>query len=312
MHYYFKTPLEKANNLSKLLGINLFIKRDDLFPSLEGGNKARKLNYIINNSVKKNYNAIVTAGSVNSNHLRATSLMAARLGWESILLIHDPVPAKIEGNLKIISLTDACLKFINRNDLEEEKRKAIEELKRKGKKPLWIYGGGHCLEGVIAYYDAVIEIKKQLGKIIPEFVIVASGTGTTQAGLIVGFNKFYPNCKVLGVSVSYPAYKGRAIVSETIDRFNNYIKDNGKLKYEIYFDDEFIGKEGYGKSYDDIYKIIKTAAKTEGLILDPIYTGKAFYALTKYVENGFIPLNSNVIFWHTGGLFNLLSDNLIF
>ena len=302
------SPIFKANRISHIWGINLFIKRDDLFPLSGGGSKARKLCYILNNKVQKENNAIVTAGSNQSNHLRATALWAAKLGWKLICVIHDDEPAKYEGNLKIVKLTGAELRFVQKSEVKEAMDKAMVDLSNEGYNPFYIWGGGHCVEGSFAYYEAVKELKEQLGNIIPDYIVVASGTGTTQAGLEIGVRQFFPICKVLGVSIAREQQRGKSVILKSMKELNDYLNNPIKMPFDIFFDDRWICG-GYEATYPDLLETIHWAARTEGLILDPTYTGKAFHALRKYVETGIIPENSNVVFWHTGGLLNLMATS---
>jgi D-cysteine desulfhydrase len=302
--------LESFNLVGTELGVNLRIKRDDLYPLPGGGSKARKLNYILNEDIRKNYNAIVTTGSNQSNHLRATALWAAKLGWKLICVIHDNEPEKYEGNLKIVKLTGAELRFVQKNEVKEAMDKAMSDLSNEGYKPFYIWGGGHSVEGALAYYEAVKELKEQLMGVQPDFLFVASGTGTTQAGIEIGVRQFLPGCKVIGISVARDEQRGKEAVLESMGTLNNYLGNPITMPDNIEFDDNWMGC-GYEATYPELIDTIKWAAKTEGLILDPTYTGKAFHALRMYVKNEVIKPNSNVVFWHTGGLLNLMATNKI-
>ncbi len=304
------TSIQKSNIIAEFLGVKLFIKRDDLYPILGGGNKARKLDYIMPIAKTNGYNSIVTSGSNQSNHIRATSVYAASLGWKSIIIIHDNKPKLYQGNLKITSLTATELRFVDKINVKQEMDNAMNELKEQGLNPLYIFGGGHCVEGSFAYYEAVKELKDQLGNTKPDFIVVASGTGTTQAGLEIGICQFYPECKVLGVSVARNKKRGKEAILNSMKELNEYLKIPISLPDDIYFDDQWMGN-GYEEIYPELIETIRWASKTEGLILDTTYSGKAFHALIKYVENGLIPKNSNVVFWHTGGLLNLMASNKI-
>lgn len=305
-----KTPVNIIMNINNILGINIYVKHDDLYPLPGGGSKARKLNYILNEDIRKNYNAIVTAGSNQSNHLRATALWAAMLGWKLICVIHDEEPEIYEGNLKIVKLTGAELHFVHKTEVKEAMDKALFDLSNEGYKPFYIWGGGHCVEGAFAYYEAVNELKEQLAGAKPDFLFVASGTGTTQAGIEIGVRQFLPSCKVVGISVARDEQRGKVAILESMAILNDYLGNPIHMTNDIEFDDNWIGS-GYEAIYPELIETIKWAAKTEGLILDPTYTGKAFHALKMYVTNGIIKPNSNVVFWHTGGLLNLMATNQI-
>ena len=166
---FYRTPLHKLNyELFSKLNINLYIKRDDLYPISGGGNKGRKLEYIINNKAKKKYNALVTTGGSQSNHIRASLIRAKELGWKSHIIIHDHKPQVEEaGNLKLTKLMADKVTYVDIKDVAVSMDNAISELKREGYNPMYIWGGGHCLEGTLAYHNAVIELSSQLKKFSP-------------------------------------------------------------------------------------------------------------------------------------------------
>lgn len=301
-----KTPFLFLQGISEIIGINIHVKHDDLYPLPGGGSKARKLNYILNKNVQKKYNAIVTAGSNQSNHLRATALWAAKLGWKLICVIHDDEPDVCEGNLKIVKLTGAELRFVQKTDVKREMDKAMVDLSNEGYKPFYIWGGGHCVEGALAYFEAVRELVDQLMGVKPNFLFVASGTGTTQAGIEIGVRKFLPGCKVIGISVAREKKRGKEAILKSMKELNEYLGNLVKIPENIEFDDSWIGS-GYEAIYPELLETIKWTARTGGLILDPTYTGKAFHALKMYMKNGIIDPGSNVVFWHTGGILNLMA-----
>ena len=303
---FYRTPLHKLNyELFSKLNINLYIKRDDLYPISGGGNKGRKLEYIINNKVKKKYNALVTTGGSQSNHIRASLIRAKELGWKSHIIIHDHKPQVEEtGNLKLTKLMADKVTYVDIKDVAVSMDNAISELKREGYNPLYIWGGGHCLEGTLAYHNAVIELSSQLKKIQPQYIFLASGTGATQAGLVSGAKQFFDDCKVIGISISRDAKKGKNEVYNSVRQIENHLGFNRCSMKDIYFDDSFSGG-GYDISYKGLDEIIKDLAKF-GIILDKTYTAKAFYGMIEYALQGKIKPNSNIIFWHTGGLLNFL------
>lgn len=304
----FLSPICYSRRLFK--SIRLVIKQDNLYPSLGGGNKARKIVYILNNDIKKKFNAIVTTGSNHSNHLRATALWAAKSGWKIVCVIHDNEPAIFEGNLKILRLTGAELHFVQKKDVKEAMDQAMIDLINRGYRPFYIWGGGHCVEGSLAYYDAVRELKAQLNGTSPDYLFVASGTGTTQAGIEVGVRHLLPHCKVFGISIARENKRGAEVILDSMRELNQYLKQPIIMPCDIEFDDRWVG-DGYEAVYPELIDTIRWAAKTEGIILDPTYTGKAFHALKMYVEKGIVENNSTVVFWHTGGLLNLMASHHI-
>jgi D-cysteine desulfhydrase len=301
------TPINSLYNISKILKINIRVKHDDFYPFPGGGSKARKLNYILNEDIQKKYNAIVTAGGNQSNHLRSTALFAAKLGWKLICIIHDDKPEKYEGNLKIVKLTGAELRFVQKAGVKEAMDNAMTDLSNEGYNPFYIWGGGHCVEGALAYYDAAKELKAQLKEVKPDYLFVASGTGTTQAGIEIGVREFLPDCQVIGISVAREEKRGKEVILDSMEKLNNHLGNPIIMPADIQFDDRWTGG-GYEATYPELLNTIKWVGQREALVLDPTYTGKAFHALKMYAQNGRIEPGANVIFWHTGGLLNLMAS----
>ena len=307
MGFRQSTPLLRYDRISEQLGVSLWVKHDDLFALAGGGNKARKLQHILAEGIRQACDALVTSGSSHSNHVRAAALMAARLGWRAKLVIHDKPQRHFEGNLLLSDITGAEISFCERKDVSQRMDEAMTSLKNDGYNPLYIWGGGHCLAGGLAYYEAVSELTEQATNLNcrPDFLFVASGTGTTQAGLHVGCSQFLEKARVVGVSVAHDKESGQANVSSSV---NDLAKSLGLagVENEVTFDDGFVCG-GYAKTSQTLFELIRWAARTEGLMLDPIYTGKAFHAVRSHILSGQIPQGSTVCFWHTGGLMNLVS-----
>lgn len=299
------TPIQISCGLSQKIGVDLRIKRDDFFPMSGGGNKARKIWYIVDYAIKNGYDALVTNGGIQSNHARAAALASAEKGLECKLVLHGDTGKahKLEGNLLLMHLADADIEVVSLSQLSEAMDRSMEELRAKGLNPLYVWGGGHCVQGALAYYEAVKEFKKQAGNWEPDYVLFASGTGTTQAGLAVGFAD--RNIKVIGVSVAREKERGEAVVRSAVDELADYLGIGKNI--DVYFRDDWICG-GYEKFDDAVVENINMAAKYDALILDPTYTGKAFTGLVDMVNNGEIAKGSKVLFWHTGGILNLMSS----
>ena len=241
--YNFNTPLQKLNHeFFEKTNVNLFIKRDDLYPISGGGNKGRKLNYIINEKNINKYDAIVTTGSNQSNHIRASLIKAKELGWKSHIIIHDKKSdGALRGNLKISNLLADKITYVDIKDVANAMDRAIFEFKKKGYKPLYIWGGGHCLEGALAYHNAAIELKNQLINTEPDYIFLASGTGATQAGLISGTKLCFKDCKVIGISVSRNKKKGEIEIFKSVEELEKYFKVKRCQTQDIIFDDSYSG-----------------------------------------------------------------------
>jgi len=282
--------------------VNLWVKHDDEFPDAGGGNKVRKLQFIFAEAERSGCDAIVTTGGASSNHVRAAALLSARRGWLARVIIHDPEPAAWSANLRLARLAGAELTFCNHAALPSAMDAAMDELRGAGLCPCYIWGGGHTPAGGQAFRAAAFELADQCVEraVRPDFIVVASGTGTTQGGLHVGASVALPHTSVLGISVSHDRAGGMHRVQDTL----RMLAAEGADRIE--FHDEFLGG-GYGRSDADQAETMRWAARTEALLLDPIYTGKAFHGLRRLVASGRIAPGSTIVFWHTGGLLNLLS-----
>lgn len=297
------SPVVCYEQLSAALGITLSVKHDDYLAGAGGGNKVRKLQYIMPTAAQRGYNALVTTGSAQSNHIRAAALMAAQQGWHARIIVHEAEPEKYLGNLLIAQLAGAEISFCRREDVAKAMDQAMDELSGRGLKPLYIWGGGHCLEGAYAFYMAADELMKQCEGKLPDFIVHASGTGTTQAGLVAGFQG--TSIQVIGVSVAHDASRGASVVRDSLNQLGRHLNADYSA-VSLQFRDEW-REGGYGKVSDRLIATIRRAARCS-LLLDPTYTGKAFLALEDMVASGEIPRGSRVLFWHTGGLMNLLSS----
>ncbi len=289
--------------------VDLRIKRDDLFYQTIGsaGSKARKAPYIVNYAASLGCDCVVTNGAINSNHTRATTLYASRCSIKTHLVLHtsDPKNPPSGTNLFLSRLCRPYIEYCRLDDLGKAMDKAMEYEKTNGLSPFYIWGGGHCPQGTRAYVDAVQEFLEQTDDWIPDYVFVASGTGTTQAGLTIGFANF--PTRVIGVSVARSKERGTEVVEQAIRDYGVFFKEDVP-KAPVYFDDSalFGGYEGYS---DSLLKVIEKVAST-GLILDPTYTGKPFFRMLQMVEHGEINPGAKILFWHTGGLLNLISSSI--
>lgn len=303
------TAIESLPYLSASLGIEVLVKRDDLFGDSGGGNKARKMRYIVHAARRAGASTLVTTGGLQSNHARATALAAAREGWRCHLVLHgDPATNEVAaGNYLLTSLLGARIDIVPSSEIAAVMADSIRQLKSNGEVPYEIQGGGHCTEGAMAYVDAVNELKQQAEALDwhPDVVVCASGTGTTQAGILAGFESSAAPPRVIGVSVARTSPRGTAVVTAAyrdIRRALGYTAN----ELPVEFRDDWIDG-GYEVASDRVLAAIRLAARCDGLLLDPTYTGKAFCGLVDMVNRGEIPQGSRVLFWHTGGLVNLLA-----
>ena len=299
-----RSPLEPLPALGAQLGIELLCKRDDMLPYYYGGNKVRKIFGICRHAEALGSDALVTTGGLHSNHARVSALAAAARGWRTTLVLHAEAGAPTSsGNALLARLAGAEVVLVEPSEIAAAMQRAMDTLTRQGYTPFEIPGGGHCLSGSLGYVAAVHELAAQCG--VPDYVIVASGTGTTQAGLLVGCEQLGWSTRVLGVSVARAQQRGEAVIDEACAELRAHFGTAHTPRSPEFFDDWVGG--GYEQVYPELLDTIRWAA-LNGLLLDPTYTGKAFQGLVSMVREGKIEAGARVVFWHTGGLINLLAS----
>jgi D-cysteine desulfhydrase family pyridoxal phosphate-dependent enzyme len=302
------TPLEDAPRLTEALGgPRILVKRDDLTGLALGGNKARKLEFLCAQAVVENADVLVTGGGVQSNHARMTSAAANRLGIGCHLVLAGPQPETSSGNLLLDRLMGATLEFGASGHyphLEQAIVDAAARLAASGRRPFTIPIGGASVTGVVAYADAVDELRAQLtaaqratpGLANPSWIVVADGSGGTHAGILAGLGD--ASMRVVGVDVGT-----RPDLDDAVPRLAEQAAAmSGRIRptAEVIVDHEHYG-DGYGALSPAAFEAMTIAARTEGLVLDPVYTGKAMAGLMTWIRDGRIRTDESVVFWHTGG-----------
>lgn len=292
----FPTPLEPASRLAAALGLRedrLWIKRDDLTGLGGGGNKVRKLERTVAAALRDGADALVTTGAAQSNHARLTAAAGARLGIPVTLVLSGGPGAAPAGNLLLDGLFGASIRWAG--DADDERLAVLAgevaaELASSGARPAVIPFGGSNRDGALAYADAADELRAQLGQ--EGVSVVAVGSGGTMAGLVAGLGADH----VLGVhtgAVSDP----RAVVADLAGAVTAGRVAPGTLRLRT----DQVGA-GYGVLTEETAAAIRLAARTEGTVLDPVYTGRAMAGLIAAVRGGDIGADVPVVFWHTGGL----------
>jgi D-cysteine desulfhydrase family pyridoxal phosphate-dependent enzyme len=287
---HIPTPVDEAPRLSEALGISLCVKRDDLTGLAMGGNKARKLTRLVADAIDRGCDVLVTGGGVQSNHVRQTAGAAARLGLDAHVVLgaaraddlHAPA-----GNVLLDALFGASIECIatgEYDDVEQAIVDAAARLRAAGRNPYAIPVGGASPPGVAAYVDAAHELRSQRSDV--DVVFVADGSGGTHAGLLTGFGTDGP--RVVGVDVGARPELARAI---------SRMADHGATPE---LDADHIGP-GYGTPDERTIAALRLAARTEALVLDPVYTAKAMAALMSWAREGRLAAATSVCFWHTGG-----------
>ncbi len=311
------TPLQPLSRLQALIGGPLiWLKRDDMTGSTLSGNKVRKLEFIVAQAQKDGVTALVTCGGIQSNHCRATALIAAQLGMKCHLILRG-IPAKdesLDGNQLLDELCGASISYHRPADyfsnLDNLFDKYIEGFNSAGETGLAIPTGGSNAVGAWGYIGACKELVTDFvaKKIEPTAIICASGSGGTQAGLVLGKKLFNISAEVIGINVCDDAAYFHAKIAEDIDAWlRRYPQQAKGLEFssaDINIIDGYVG-EGYGKASQPVFDTIALLAKTEGAILDPVYTGKAFNGLLNEIKQGRFDVTDNIVFIHTGGIFGL-------
>ncbi len=279
------------------------IYRDDLFPFLGGGNKARKMMALDSEIKNKGYKAIVTTGGIQSNHCRVVALYCMRNNLECTLVLHGSKKDfyKQSGNAKIIKNTQFKLVFCTPDKISSLMETIFNEYVESNKNPFYIPGGGHIIKAAAAYLDVIKEIKDS--EYIPDYIFVASGTGSTQAGILAGLTKYRLPSKLYGISVGRKKERGHPIT----ENFYSQICQEYNIKPETqrvnFIDDYLCG--GYGKCNSSIEAIERSSITDYNLFLDKTYSAKVFYAMKEVIKKE--SLKGKILFWYTGSVFNYLA-----
>ena len=301
------TPLVEAFRLSKVLdGPRILFKRDDLTGFGFGGNKVRGLEFYMAEALAQEADVIVTGAGPQSNHVRATAAAARVTRLDLVAVIHGSRPSEPRGNLLLNDLLGVELRFTddpNRELLDTRIEEVAEELRQVGRRPYVIPRGGASALGAVGYLECASELSSQLEErdARPDWLVVATGSGGTQAGLLAGAKLFDAPYRIMGVTVSRP-------VVECLPRIRRFAMEAARLagssievgEEEILVRDGFIGP-GYGIPSTEGIDAIRRVARAEGIFLDPTYTGKAMAALFEEIAAGRIGNKETVLFLHTGG-----------
>lgn len=289
--------------------ISLSVVRDDLFPFIGGGGKARKAVEYEMMLRDGGYNAFVTCGGIQSNHNRAMALMAARNGWKCHLCIQGPEERFLQekGNALLNRLSGAECELIRPEDTAEAMDRAMENLKTEGFKPYYVHGGGHDLPGGTSFVKAVEELKRQCEAedYKPDYIFHASGTGSTQAGIVVGLEKVgWGDVKVVGISVARQQERGKQVIAEFANMLGEHYGMRKDFTDDIIFSTDYL-YGGYEQYTPEMSAYLERAMKETGLMFDTTYSGKGFYGMMDYAKKNRLD-DKNIMFWHTGGLMNLM------
>ena len=303
------TPLERMPHLSSaLIGPQLWIKREDSTGLAFGGNKERKAEFSLGDALSKKADVVITIGPLQSNHSRATAAAAARLGLKVVLVITDKKPSNYDGNLLLNNLLGAEIRFLEGKPSKLVRTRFMQEIaaeqKRKGHVPYVIPAGASYPPGAVAYVNAMLELLTQARKngFKVNALVHAAGSGGTQAGLVLANKALSSEVRIIGVCAE--PHGRDHLTKETMEIASEAAKllhlDVVVKPEDVILNEDYAGK-AYEEPTPDALSAIKLVAKTEGIVLDPIYTGRAMAGLIDLTKKGRFSKDDNVVFMHTGG-----------
>ncbi|MFS0553414.1 D-cysteine desulfhydrase [Brevibacillus sp. 179-C9.3 HS] len=304
------TPIERLDRLStELGGPTISIKRDDMLGLTAGGNKTRKLEYLVAAAIKQGADTLITCGAIQSNHCRLTLAAAVREGLRCQLVLSAPETgdynSQASGNHLLFHLLGAeKIEIIPADgDLLAAMDVLADGLSKEGRKPYLIPVGGSNEVGSLGYMACAEEIEQQAWETTTpyDYVVTATGSGGTQAGLLAGFMARQSNTQVIGINVSRDRAAQEAKVLDLLRSTAALVGLQGDIRAEaVQCDDRFVGP-GYAIPTDGMIEAVQLVARTEGILLDPVYTGKAMAGLIGLIREGRFSRNDHVLFLHTGG-----------
>jgi D-cysteine desulfhydrase family pyridoxal phosphate-dependent enzyme len=301
---HWPTPIQELARFSQSLGgPRVWIKRDDLTGLALGGNKTRKLEFLMADALAQGADTVITTGAVQSNHACQTAAAAARCGLRCILVLAPQAPARPEGNLLLDRLFGARIRWAGTQDPAQVMAQVAAEERSAGRCPYVIpYGGSNAI-GATAYILAMRELVMQARErdLHIDEIVIASSSGGTQAGLVAGTVALHQDTRVLGIAVAEPA----AVLTPRVQALAELTLQHLNLRVEVPVErvqvaDGYLGA-GYARPGEPERQAIERLARNEGLLVDPVYTGRALAGLMDLAAKGRWAPSERVLFWHTGG-----------
>jgi len=294
------TPVTHLPRISKALGgPEIWAKRDDLTGLAFGGNKTRKLEFVLADALKNNAQTLISVGAAQSNHCRQTAALAAKFGLDCILVLSGDPEEDSSGNLLIDALVGAEIVWTDQESRETILADTYEKAKREGRKPYLIPLGASNPIGSVAYAFAFDELMGQMDKV--DWVVFPSSSGGTHAGLVLGTARNHWSGRILGISVDHSVVELQNIVSNLATLASGNIGDPITFTPDqIMVNADYLGA-GYGIVGEPELEAIRLFARYEGLLLGPVYTARAAAGLINLIRKGYFNPADRVVFWHTGG-----------
>ena len=297
---HLPTPIEPLPRLTEALGgPRLLVKRDDQTGLAFGGNKTRKLEFLVAEAQSQGADTLITAGALQSNHCRQTAAAAARFGFACTLVLVGEQPVQSSGNLLLDSLFGAGIIWTGKDRRDEVLQDAFEKAKKSGRRPYLVPYGGSNATGALGYVFAVEELMAQGEP--PDWIVFASSSGGTQAGLVLGKRLFGYAGSLLGISVDEPEAVLKQRVAGLATETARHLGEGGDFSPEDILVKAEYCTSGYGVLTGSEREAVRLFARTEGLLLDPVYTGRAAAGMIDLVRRGYFKKEETVLFWHTGG-----------
>ena len=309
---HLPTPLEPLPRLSEALGVEIWIKRDDCTGLAGGGNKTRKLEFLLGDAMEQGADTLVTQGAVQSNHVRQTAAAAAAHGMKCEIILEERTGSTAidytrNGNVLLDRLFGATLRTVpGGSDMVAELEATAEAVRARGGRPYVIPGGGSNPTGALGYVDCAREIVVQADELDMQIdrIVTATGSAGTHAGLVAGLAVMGADIPVLGIGVRAPKDKQEANVLKLARETAALLgRPDAVTDAMVVADCDYVG-EGYGLIDDAVIEALKLAARTDGILLDPVYTGKAMKGLIALARAGRFE-GETLVFLHTGGAHGL-------
>ena len=297
---HLPTPIEAMPRLSNLLaGPRLFVKRDDQTGLGMGGNKARKLEFVLGEALVAGARTLITVGGIQSNHCRQTAAMAAKFGFKCILVLSGTEPEIPNGNLFLDNLFGASVVWSSREKREATLELVFQQSQENGEKPFLIPLGASTPVGTLGYVEAMRELQSQHSHF--DWIILASSSGGTQAGLVLGAAITMWKGKILAISIDHTVDELQNTVSYLANQAAVILEEKVTIMpQEILVNADYLGA-GYAIAGEPELEAIRLFAVNEGLLLDPVYTGRAAAGMIDLIRKGIFKKSEKILFWHTGG-----------
>ena len=297
---HLPTAVEELPRLSELLdGPRLFVKRDDQTGLGMGGNKTRKLEFVLAQALAEGAKTLISVGGIQSNHCRQTAALAARYGLACKLVLSGSEPQLPNGNLLLDHLFGAEITWTERSRRDETLQEVFQQSQAQGEHPFLIPLGASTPVGALGYVEAMRELKAQGNGF--DWIIVASSSAGTQAGMVLGAALTGFSRKVLGISIDHSVEELQAAVAELANGAANLLGEPVSFRpADVLVNADYLGA-GYAIAGQPEVEAIQLFAHTEGLLLDPVYTGRAAAGMIDLIRKGFFKKSDKVLFWHTGG-----------